>query len=31
MGIADQKIKFDLFDEEKHFLDQNVYSKVEEG
>ena len=31
MGIADQKIKFDLSDEEKHLLNQNVYSKVNEG
>jgi len=30
MGIDDQKISFDLFDEEKHLLDHNVYSKVEE-
>ena len=30
MGIEDQKIKFDLFDAEKHLLDQNVCSKVEE-
>ena len=27
MGIADQKINFDLFDEEKYLLDQNVCSK----
>ena len=31
MGIADQKISFDLIDEEKHLLDQNVWSKVNEG
>ncbi|XP_006586488.1 uncharacterized protein [Glycine max] len=31
MGIADQKISFDLFDEEKHLLNQNVCSKVNEG
>ena len=30
MGIDDQKIKFDLFDAEKHLLDRNVHSKVEE-
>ena len=30
MGIDDQKIKFDLFDAEKHLLDQNVCLKVEE-
>ena len=31
MGIADQKINFDLFDEDKHLLDQDVCSKVDEG
>ena len=31
MGIADQKISFDFFDEEKNLLDQNVCSKVNEG
>ena len=31
MGVVDQKIKFDLSDEEKHLLNQNVYSKVNEG
>ena len=30
MGINDQKISFDLFDEEKHLPDQNVCSKVNE-
>ena len=30
MGIEDQKISFDLFDEEKQFLDQNAYLKVKE-
>ena len=30
MGIEDQKISFDLFDEEKHLLDQNVCLKVNE-
>ena len=29
-GIDDQKIKFDLFDSEKHLLDRNVCLKVEE-
>jgi len=28
MGIEDQKISFDLFDEEKQLLDQNVYLQV---
>ena len=31
MGIADQKISFDLFDEEKHLLNQNVCSEVKDG
>ena len=31
MGIADQKISFDLFDEDKHLLNQDVCSKVDEG
>lgn len=31
MGIADQKISFDLFDEEKHFLNRNVCSEVKDG
>ena len=31
MGIADQKINFDLFDEDKHLLNQDVCSKVDEG
>jgi len=31
IGIANQKISFDLFDEGKHLLDQNVCSKVDEG
>ncbi|XP_028223561.1 uncharacterized protein LOC114405081 [Glycine soja] len=31
MGIVDQKINFDLFDEEKPLLDHNVCSKVNEG
>ena len=30
MGVDDQKIKFDLFDAEKHLLDQNICSKMEE-
>jgi len=30
MGIDDQKIKFDLFDAEKHLLDRNIYSKMDE-
>ncbi|KAL5153161.1 hypothetical protein HKD37_19G052762 [Glycine soja] len=30
MGMDDQKIKFDLFDAEKHLLDWNVCLKVEE-
>ncbi|XP_006584191.1 uncharacterized protein [Glycine max] len=30
MGIADQKISFDLFDEEKQLLDQNVCLQVKE-
>ena len=30
MGVDDQKIKFDLFDSEKHLLDQNICSKMEE-
>jgi len=30
MGIEDQKISFDLFDEEKHLLDQNVCLKANE-
>jgi len=30
MGIDDQKITFDLFDAEKHSLDQNVCSKMDE-
>ena len=29
MGVNDQKIKFDLFDAEKHLLDQNICSKME--
>ncbi|XP_006605121.1 uncharacterized protein LOC114398698 [Glycine soja] len=29
MGVDDQKIKFDLFDAEKHLLDQNICSKME--
>ena len=31
MGIADQKISFDLFDEEKHLLNWNVCSEVKDG
>ncbi|XP_006593231.1 uncharacterized protein [Glycine max] len=31
MGIADQKISFDLFDEDKHLLSQNACSEVNEG
>ena len=30
MGIDDQKITFDLFDAEKHSLDRNVCSKMDE-
>ena len=30
MGIGDQKITFDLFDVEKHSLDRNVCSKMDE-
>ena len=30
MGIEDQKISFDLFDEEKQLLDQNVCLQVKE-
>jgi len=30
MGIEDQKIGFDLFDEEKQLLDQNVCLQVKE-
>ena len=30
MGIDDQKIKVDLFDAEKHLLDRNIYSKMDE-
>ena len=30
MGIVDQKISFDLFDENKYLLDQNVYSEINE-
>ena len=30
IGIDDQKISFNLFNEEKHLLDQNVCSKVNE-
>ena len=30
MGIEDQKISFDLFDEEKQVLDQNVCLQVKE-
>ena len=30
MGIEDQKISFDLFDEEKQLLDQNVCLKLKE-
>ena len=30
MGIEDQKISFDLFDEEKKLLDQNVCLQVKE-
>ena len=30
MGIEDQKTSFDLFDEEKQLLDQNVCLKVKE-
>ena len=30
MGIDDQKISFDLFDEEKQLLDQNVCLQVKE-
>ena len=30
MGIEDQKISFDLFDEEKQLLDQNVCLQVNE-
>ena len=30
MGIVDHKISFDLFDEEKHLLDQDVCLKVKE-
>ena len=30
MGIADQKISFDLFDEEKHLLNRKVCSEVNE-
>jgi len=30
IGIDDQKITFDLFDAEKHSLDQNVYSKMDD-
>ena len=30
MGIDDQKITFDLFDEEKHSLNRNVCSKMDE-
>ena len=30
MGIANQKISFDLFDEDKHLLSQNVCSEVNE-
>ncbi|XP_006579278.1 uncharacterized protein [Glycine max] len=29
MGVDDQKIKFDLFDAEKHLLDRNICSKME--
>jgi len=31
MGIADQKINFDLFHEDKHLLSQSVCSEVNEG
>ena len=31
MGIVDQKISFDLFDEEKHLLNQNACSEVKDG
>ena len=31
MGIAYQNISFDLFDEDKHLLSQNVCSEVNEG
>ena len=30
LGIDNQKISFDLFDEEKHLADQNVCLKVKE-
>ena len=30
MGIDDQKVIFDLFDAEKHSLDQNIGSKMDE-
>ena len=30
MGIEDQTISFELFDEDKHLSDQNVYLKVKE-
>ena len=30
MGVDDQKIKFDLFDAEKHLLDRNICSKMDE-
>ena len=30
MGIDDQKVTFDLFDVEKHSLDQNICSKMDE-
>ena len=30
MGIDDQKITFDLFDAEKHSLDRNICSKMDE-
>ena len=30
MGIDDQKITFDLYDAEKHSLDRNVCSKMDE-
>jgi len=31
MGFEDQMINFDLFEENKHVLDQNVYLQVMEG
>ena len=30
MGVNDQKIKFDLFDAEKHLHDRNICSKMDE-